>query len=449
MRLRHLRVSAKALCVAIVATLAVTGCEWGTFHGNRGHTGDFPSNTTVRTLQKSWSARLDGAVYASPLVHQGLVYVATEGGSVYAFTTAGALRWRTHLADPVRLSDLAAHGASCGNIDPLGITGTPVYDPTTNRLFAVAETLLQGGGGTIQHHLVALNATTGAVLGRRLVPPPRGNEAAHQQRGALAITAGRVLVPYGGLSGDCGSYVGSIVGTRIDLTGAQVSYAIPTTREGAFWNTPGPLVLPDGSVLEASGNGASTGGTYDGSDSVVHLSADLHTLLDRFAPTSWADDNAKDQDLGSMGPVVTSNGYVVQSGKRGITYVLRLSHLGGFGGQVSSASGCTGFGGAAVSGTTVYLPCTSGVQRADISTSGAISIRWHASGVPGSPVVYGNSVLATSQSQERLYVMDPATGQARSSIAVGPLTRFATPALDTGRAYVGTMLGIFAVNLKP
>ena len=46
----------------------------------------------------------------------------------------------------------------CGNIDPLGITGTPVYDPATGLVFAVAE--VTGPA----HILVGLNVTTGATV---------------------------------------------------------------------------------------------------------------------------------------------------------------------------------------------------------------------------------------------------------------------------------------------
>ncbi len=170
-------------------------------------------------------------------------------------------------------------------------------------------------------------------------------------------------------------------------------------------------------------------------------------MTDIFAPASWAADNAADLDLSSAGPALTANGYVVQSGKRGIVYVLRLGHLGGIGGQVSSAAGCAAYGGAAVSGSTVFLPCSTGVRRADIGANGSITLGWQASGIPGAPVVYGNSVLATSQATSRLYLLDPTTGAIRSSVAVGPLTRFATPALDTGRAYVGNTAGLVAVNI--
>ena len=81
------------------------------------------------------------------------------------------------------------------------------------------------------------------------------------------------------------------------------------------------------------------------------------------------------------------------------------------------------------------------MRRADIGANGSIRLGWQATGIPGAPVVYGNGVLATSQATSRLYLLDPTTGAIRTSVAVGPLTRFATPALDTGRAYVGNTTG--------
>jgi outer membrane protein assembly factor BamB len=115
---------------------------------------------------------------------------------------------------------------------------------------------------------------------------------------------------------------------------------------------------------------------------------------------------------------------------------------------VSAANGCDAYGGAAVSGSTVFLPCRAGVRRADIAANGSIRLSWQATAIPGAPVVYGNAVLATSQATGRLYILDPTTGAVRTSMAVGALTRFATPALDTGRAYVGNMFGIVAVNVR-
>src|SRR5207247_7213538 len=97
-------------------------------------------------------------------------------------------------------------------------------------------------------------------------------------------------------------------------------------------------IVHNGRLLFAVGNGESTGGTYDGSDSVIALDPDLH-LTDRFAPKTWAEDNDRDLDLGSMTPVLV-NGYLLIAGKRGVGYTLRPDHLGGIGGQGARADWC-------------------------------------------------------------------------------------------------------------
>jgi hypothetical protein len=48
----------------------------------------------------------------------------------------GSIIWHRNVGTPVRLSDLP-----CGNIDPMGITGTPVIDLASRALFLNAMTL--------------------------------------------------------------------------------------------------------------------------------------------------------------------------------------------------------------------------------------------------------------------------------------------------------------------
>ena len=74
-------------------------------------------------------------MYGQPLVVGQLVIAATENDSLYGLDRAtGHVAWRTHLGSPVPLSDLP-----CGNIDPLGITGTPAYDRDNGLVYALAE----------------------------------------------------------------------------------------------------------------------------------------------------------------------------------------------------------------------------------------------------------------------------------------------------------------------
>ncbi len=177
-------------------------------------------------------------MYGQPIVVGGLAVAATESDTVYGLDLAtGAVRWRTHLGTPVPASDLP-----CGNIDPLGITGTPAYDPSTGSVFVVAETT----GG--RHTLVALDATTGRERWHQSLDVTRRDRLAEQQRGALAVANGRVYVPFGGLFGDCGDYVGYVTATPVG-GGTTTTYAVPTSREGGIWAASGVAVDTRGDVL--------------------------------------------------------------------------------------------------------------------------------------------------------------------------------------------------------
>ncbi|MCU7731149.1 cellulose binding domain-containing protein [Actinoplanes sp. KI2] len=409
--------------------------DWPTYHRDNARDGNAPNAAPLSTLSVAWTASLDGAVYGQPLVVGGRIFAATENDTVYALSPAtGAVLWSTHVGQPEPLSDLP-----CGNINPLGITSTMVYDPATNRVFAVAETT----GGA--HTLLGINANTGAVEVRTAVEPPLGDPKAHQQRGALTLLNGRVYLGYGGLFGDCGQYIGAVVSVTTAGTG-KTSYAVPTTREAGIWGTAGGVVDGD-HLLYAVGNGESTT-TYDGSDSVLALSAGLQRT-DFFAPSDWASQNAGDADLGSMSPALVGQ-YVYADGKAGIGYVLRHDNLGGIGGQVSQlANGCQSFGGSAVSGSTVYLPCTTGPRAVTIAADGTARELWRAAAsVPaeGSPVIGGGAVWVVDYNGGVLYALDPGTGAALAQVRVGQAPNFTSPTLSGNRAYVGTRAGVTAVN---
>src|ERR1051326_8632433 len=109
--------------------------------------------------------------------------------------------------------------------------------------------------------------------------------------------------------------------------------------EGGIWTPPGASADAAGNIYVSVGNGAITGGQWDHSDSVLKLSPTLH-LEDAFAPTSWGDENANDQDLGSQGPVLLPNNFIFAAGKSGKAYVLRANALGGIGGQVDMQVVC-------------------------------------------------------------------------------------------------------------
>ncbi len=78
------------------------------------------------------SIRLDGAVYASPIAVDGVIVVATENDSIYGFDARGQQLWHVRVGSPS-----PAYQRAYGDIDSLGITGTPVYSAQTGDVYVV------------------------------------------------------------------------------------------------------------------------------------------------------------------------------------------------------------------------------------------------------------------------------------------------------------------------
>jgi outer membrane protein assembly factor BamB len=410
--------------------------DWPTYHGDVARSGRARTFPTPKALRIAANVKLDGEVYASPIVARGITVVATEQDTVYGFDDNGRQLWRTKLGTPARSSDLP-----CGNIDPSGITGTPVYSDGT--VYVAPEYRYP-----VRHELVALDAATGQVRWRVNIDLPGADPRAMQERGALTIAGGRVWVPFGGRDGDCGAYKGRMVGVSLDGRGAPIAYTVPTPREGGIWAPPGAVVDSAGRLYVAVGNGEhGQGDAYDYSDSILQLSPDAG-LLDSFSPTTWGSDNEDDLDLGSQGPVLVGSKWVVIAGKSGTGYVLRQGHLGGIGGQVSQATLCRSFGGAAVDGDVVYVPCDDGVRAVRVDDAGQLHVLWHAaSSIAGSPVLGGDRVWALDQGAGELHALDPATGRSTLQVAVGQTSRFATPALHGNHVLVPTLAGLIIVGV--
>lgn len=428
-----------ALPVVLFSLLAVTGAGWPTDHGDARRTGWLPTQKQFTgSLTTAFTKTLDGAVYGSPILVGSNVVVATENNTVYAFDAgSGATRWSRHLHSPVPLSSLP-----CGNINPLGITGTPTYDAATNRVFVITES--PDATSVARHELFGLNATTGATEVNRRIEVPGVDPQAVQQRPALADDGrGNIYAAFGGLAGDCGNYRGAVISFKASGALGAKAYVVPTTREAGIWATGGPVIDSSGNVYVSVGNGESTT-SYDYSDSVTKLNSTMQRL-DSFSPSTWASDNASDLDLGSLTPALLSNGKILQAGKSGTGYVLNSTHLGGIGGQLYKAPLCHAYGVSAITGPTVYLPCTEGVTRADVSTSGTFSVRWHQAAVTGSPVAGNGALYALGNGN--LYALSGSSGAILKSIAVGSTTRFATPALGASRIYIGTTTGLTVVNV--
>lgn len=440
--------AARALAAALVAAaLAAAGparaasagaagaAGWPTYHGGNARAGTYPE-AAVRGLTPAWQTpALDGAIYAQPVWQASRAYVATEDDTVYALDLrTGHVLWRRHLGTPVPLSDLP-----CGDINPLGITGTPVV--AGGRLYVAVERL------PIQHRLFALDLRTGRVLDSwSLDLHLRGSDpAAQQQRAALTYLGGTVYVPLGGLWGDCGRYVGQVVAIRPG--GRAFAYRVPTRREGAIWATSGLSAL-DGDLYAATGNSASND-AWDGGDSVLRLSPSLH-LLGYFAPSDFAYLNRSDLDLGSTGPLPLSGGRLFAIGKAGVGYLLSAANLGGVGHPLFARSVCAGaYGADAYANGRIYVPCTNGLVALDLGARG-FSVAWRsAAWNAGPPVVGGGAVFSVDEARASLEVLSASNGHLIAQEPLQRVAHFDALALAPGQVLVPAGNRIVSFALRP
>jgi hypothetical protein len=139
------------------------------YHGNSDRRGNFV--VPGLTWEKAKSLRADqnfhagvaGNVYAQPLFwrgggpNSGVLLVATEDNNVQALDAATDEQiWMRSLGRPVARSAL-----QCGNINPLGITGTPVIDAASETLYldAVVE-----DSSSLRHRIFGLSLTNKSLI---------------------------------------------------------------------------------------------------------------------------------------------------------------------------------------------------------------------------------------------------------------------------------------------
>jgi hypothetical protein len=349
-----------------------------------------PSNVNSSLFGKLFSRNVDGYVYAQPLYMVGVtmgagtsqpgtkhnvLFIATEHDSVYAFDAdndqgANATPlWKATLLD-------AAHGAapnattmpsgdvSTDDIVPeIGITGTPVIDPTTNTIYVVGKVK---ESPTYVQRLHALDITTGAekfggpaTIAASVLGNGTGSAGGtlnfdplwENQRTGLLLLNGIVYFGFGAHQ-DNGPWHGWILAynaSTLQQTGAWC--ASPNQQSSGIWmsgaglaaNVPDPTNHPYGQMFTATGNGTFDAvipynNTMDFGDSIIRLDLTngVPTIKDAFTPFDQATLNNNDMDQASGGllllPDAVSGGQhlLTQAGKTGRVYVLNQGNLGGY-----------------------------------------------------------------------------------------------------------------------
>ena len=463
-----------------------------------------PSSITSTTFGQLFATKVQGQVYAQPLVVGNMLVVTTEDDYVYGLDAAtGAIKWQRSLGTP-----WPASAIGCADLTPnLGSTSTGVYDPTSGLMYFTTKI---NDGPDVLHpnwYMHAINISTGAEQTNwpvKIVGTP-ANDPAHpfspfdvNQRASLLLLDGVVYMAFGSEC-DHGTYVGWVGGVNtvsrsVSLWSDEVG---ASSKEAGIWQAGGGLVSDgSGRVFVATGNGITA---PDGpganppqqlSESLVRLGVAADGTIsskDFFSPANAAALDRNDQDLGSGGPVALPSQYfgtsalphlMVQIGKDGRLFLLNRDNLGGKnqlsgGGDavvqtLGPSKGVWGkpaiYGG---EGGYVYYVQNSdtmlafkygkdGTGKPALSLAGNSSEAFgYTSGSPivtsdgvnaGSGVVWANAVDGPSGANGRLcaYNAVPSGGHLNllRCFPIGTAVKFSTPASSDGRVYTGTRDGM-------
>ena len=300
-----------------------------------------PANVNSTTFGKLFALAVDGQVYAQPLYvpnvtiagqTHNVIYVATEADSVFAFdadSNAGANAnplWRASLIDTAHGAASGAtpvdavNGINCNALVPLvGVTSTPVIDPSTNTMYVVAKS---AENGSYVQRFHAIDITTGAEKsqGSAVISgsvPGTGDASSngtlafdpkmHLNRPGLLLLNGVVYVGFGS-NCDTAPFHGWLFAYDAATSSLRAVFvSTPNGSDGAIWNS-GAGISGDSSanLYIATGNG-----TFDTAqipatdlgDSIVKLFLNGSSLAvsDYFTPYNQSADDTGDLDVGSGG----------------------------------------------------------------------------------------------------------------------------------------------------
>jgi len=343
--------------LAVGGPSAAMAADVLTYHNGNARHGAYIEPTLTQTaaatmkLDTGFNGSVSGNVYAQPLFWHpkggaAVVIVATENNQVSALDSAtGATVWSVQLPASVPNSALP-----CGNINPEGITGTPVIDRTTGTIYLDLLTLVSGAP---KHRLYALNLNNkGATLPGWPIDVDTATAGTgfssytQGERSAALLFEGSVYFTYGGRSGDCGTYHGAVI--QIDpATQKLVGSWLTRAHGGGIWSQGG--ISSDGkSLFTTTGNTMGANNVWGDGEAILRLKPGLaHStnIADYYAPSNWQTLDNDDADLGGTEALPlaahqagTTTQRVIAFGKDGNAYLANLNKLGGIGGQIDIAS---------------------------------------------------------------------------------------------------------------
>ena len=369
---RAILLAALLLSLALVSSAQISVL---TQHNDIGRTGQNLDETILTTSDvnptqfgKLFSLPVDGQVYAQPLYIQGIsiggvvhnvLIVATENDSVFAFdadSNTGANAnplWKASLVD-------AAHGATageeplnsastigCTDLQPIiGITSTPVIDPTSGTIYVEAKSW--NGSSTYYHRLHALDLLTGnektpgPVLIAATVPGTGQGSSRdkltfdplhHHNRPGLLLVNGVIYVGFASHCDDKPYHGWLFAYDESTLAQQGVWVSTPNSGLGGVWMS-GSGIASDssGNIFLATGNGvfedSQTPLEYGDSIVKISLGSSGFSVLDFFTPHAQLMMASTDSDLGSGGVLLlpdqpgANTHLLVEAGKVGRIYLV-------------------------------------------------------------------------------------------------------------------------------
>lgn len=330
-----------------------------------------PTNVANGGFGLLLSVPITGQVYAQPVMDGSNAIVATEQNWVYSINqSTGVREWAVQVganigAEPFNDQHPTVSSIvpwNCTNLEPyVGITSTPVVDPTTGVIYVVAmEQLFDGSLGYFMHALNPANGNEEPSFPVKIDGATQNNPKiifnAYEelQRVALTLTNG---VIYFGFSSACdrGYYQGYVAGVAESghLAVLWTDVISGTSRGGGIWQAGGGFASDEaGQIIVATSNsapGTSPSGAIPGKsppttgtlgESDLRLVAQKNGPLkatDFFTPYDAATLDQDDLDFGSGSPVLLPSQFgtsavpdlLVQTGKEGYVYLLNSRNLGG------------------------------------------------------------------------------------------------------------------------
>jgi hypothetical protein len=230
-------------------------------------------------------------------------------------------------------------------------------DRESGTLYVLARTSERKGWGKTDYkqtlHALAITPGVEKFGGPKVINASvagSGPDSSHGQvafnalrenpRSALLLVNGNMFLTWAS-SCDVGPYHGWVMAYDAhSLAQKAVLNTSPDSVESGIWmSDTGPAADADGNVYVTTGNGsfdAGNAGGRDYGDSVLKLSIQPRgfVLSDYFTPANQKGLNARDDDLGSGGPLLLPDQdgphrqLLVAAGKGGVVYVIDRQHMG-------------------------------------------------------------------------------------------------------------------------